>query len=100
MPANAGQDTLATMARPPVHLVATGGTIAMTGTPARPALSGTELVQGVPELDSVAELTVERIGSVPAGSLAPALAARAIAAASAAVQGGAVGAVLTQGTDT
>lgn len=88
------------MARPPVHLVATGGTIAMTGTPARPALSGSELVQAVPELDSVAEVSVEQMANVPGVNLDPALAARAIAAASAAVQDGAVGAVLTQGTDT
>jgi L-asparaginase len=88
------------MARPPVKLVATGGTIAMTGTPARPALDAAELVAAVPELDSLAELSVEQLSNVPGVNLDPPAAARAIAAAAAAVEDGAAGAVITQGTDT
>jgi L-asparaginase len=85
------------MARPVVQLVATGGTIAMTGTPARPALSGEELVQAVPELAEVAELRVEQLSNVPGVNLDPPAMARAIAAAS---SGLGHGAVITQGTDT
>jgi L-asparaginase len=85
------------MARPVVQLVATGGTIAMTGTPARPALSGDELVSAVPDLAGVAELRVEQLSNVPGVNLDPPAMARAIAAAS---SGLGDGAVITQGTDT
>ena len=88
------------MARPVVQLVATGGTIAMTGTPARPALSGEELIAAVPELDQIAELRVEQLSNVPGVNLDPPAMARALAAASRAVAEGAAGAVITQGTDT
>jgi L-asparaginase len=88
------------MARPVLQLVATGGTIAMTGSPARPALSGSELVAAVPELEDVAELRVEQLSNVPGVNLDPSSMARAVAAASAAVAAGAAGAVITQGTDT
>jgi L-asparaginase len=88
------------MARPPVKLVATGGTIAMTGSPARPALDAAELVAAVPKLESVAELSVEQLSNVPGVNLDPPAAARAIATAAAAVEEGAAGAVITQGTDT
>ena len=88
------------MARPPVKLVATGGTIAMTGSPARPALDAAELVAAVPELESVAELAVEQLSNVPGVNLDPSSAARALAAAAAGVDDGAAGAVITQGTDT
>jgi L-asparaginase len=88
------------MARPVVQLVATGGTIAMTGTPARPALSGEELIAAVPELAQIAELRVEQLSNVPGVNLDPPAMARAVAAASRAVGDGAAGAVITQGTDT
>jgi L-asparaginase len=88
------------MARPVVQLVATGGTIAMTGSPARPALSGADLVAAVPELAELAELRVEQLSNVPGVYLDPPAMARAVAAASSAVAGGAAGAVITQGTDT
>ena len=85
------------MARPLVQLVATGGTIAMTGAPARPALSGEELIAAVPELAEIAELRVEQLSNVPGVNLDPPAMARAIAAAS---HGLGAGAVITQGTDT
>ncbi len=85
------------MARPVVQLVATGGTIAMTGTPARPALSGNELVAAVPELAEVAELQVMQLSNVPGVNLDPPAMARALAAAS---SSDADGVVITQGTDT
>src|SRR4051794_797703 len=88
------------MARPVVQLVATGGTIAMTGSPARPALSGEELVAAVPELAELADLRVQQLSNVPGVNLDPAAMARAVSAASQAVIGGAEGAVITQGTDT
>jgi L-asparaginase len=88
------------MARPVVQLVATGGTIAMTGSPARPALSGEELVAAVPELAELADLRVQQFSNVPGVNLDPAAMARAVSAASEAVIGGAAGAVITQGTDT
>jgi L-asparaginase len=88
------------MARPVVQLVATGGTIAMTGSPARPALSGEELVAAVPELAELADLRVQQLSNVPGVNLDPAAMARAVSAASEAVIGGAAGAVITQGTDT
>jgi L-asparaginase len=88
------------MAHPVVQLVATGGTIAMTGTPARPALQGSELVAAVPELEDLAELRVEQLSNVPGVNLDPPSMARALAMASDAVTAGAAGAVITQGTDT
>jgi L-asparaginase len=89
------------MARPLVQLVATGGTIAMTGSPARPALSGDELVAAVPQLEEVAELRVYQHSNVPGVNLDPRSMAVALGAAWEAVKAdGAAGAVLTQGTDT
>ena len=89
------------MKRPLVQLVATGGTIAMTGTPARPALSGDELVAAVPQLEEVAELRVHQASNVPGVNLDPGSMARALNAAwEAVVADGAAGAVITQGTDT
>jgi L-asparaginase len=90
-----------TGARPLVQLVATGGTIAMTGSPARPALSGAELVAAVPELGQLADLHVTQMSNVPGVNLDPRAMARAVNAAWEAVKAdGAVGAVITQGTDT
>ena len=83
-----------------VQLVATGGTIAMAGSPARPALSGDELVAAVPELAEVAELRVEQLSNEPGVNLDASAMARAIGAASRAVADGVAGAVITQGTDT
>jgi L-asparaginase len=88
------------MSRPLVQLVATGGTIAMTGSPARPALSGAELVAAVPELEELAELRVEQLANVPGVNLDPPAMVRALLVASVAVEAGAAGALLTQGTDT
>jgi L-asparaginase len=85
------------MARPVVQLVTTGGTIAMTGSPARPALSGEQLVSAVPEIAELADLRVEQLSNVPGVNLDPPAMARAIAAAS---SGLGDGAVITQGTDT
>jgi L-asparaginase len=85
------------MTLPRVKLVATGGTIAMTGSPAHPAHGAEELLSAVPEIASVASLDVEDLSNVPGANLTPSAAAAAIATASAA---DAAGAVITQGTDT
>jgi L-asparaginase len=85
---------------PRVQVVATGGTIAMTGSPARPASSGAELLAAVPAIAEVARVEVREEGNVPGASLTPAAMARAVATAADAVAGGAAGAVLLQGTDT
>jgi L-asparaginase len=87
-------------ALPRVHVVATGGTIAMTGSPARPARSGAELVAAVPGLAGVAELEVAELSNVPGAQLTPSAMARAVAAAAGAAADGAAGAVVLQGTDT
>jgi L-asparaginase len=83
-----------------VHVLATGGTIAMTGKPARPARTGDELVAAVPELAGIAEVTVEQLSNVPGVELEPASVVRALVAADRAVEEGAAGCVIVQGTDT
>jgi L-asparaginase len=88
------------MELPRVKLIATGGTIAMTGTPAHPAVGADELLAAVPAIAAVASLEVEDLSNVPGANLAPAAAARAVAAAASGVEAGAAGAVITQGTDT
>jgi L-asparaginase len=81
-------------------VIGLGGTIAMTGSPARPARSAEELVAAVPGLDDVAAVTVEQPANVPGAHLEPAQMAGAVAAAAAAVDDGSAGAVILQGTDT
>lgn len=81
-------------------MIGLGGTIAMTGTPARPARSAEELVAAVPGLSEMAEVTVEQLANVPGAHLELAAMASAVAAAAAAVDDGAAGAVILQGTDT
>jgi L-asparaginase len=53
----------------PVRLVAAGGTIAMKGEQARPALGGAELVAAIPALAEVPRLEVETAESVPSAQL-------------------------------
>lgn len=72
----------------------------MSGSPARPARSGEELVAAVPELDQLAPLRVRELSNVPGVNMDPPAAARAVCAAADAIEGGAAGAVITQGTDT
>jgi L-asparaginase len=72
----------------------------MTGSPAHPAVGAEELLAAVPDIAALAALEVEDLSNVPGANLTPAAAARAIAAAASGVADGAVGAVITQGTDT
>lgn len=85
---------------PRVHVIALGGTIAMTGSPARPARSGEELVAAVPALREAAELSVEQRSNVPGSELTPAAMAEAVGAGREAAAAGAEGVVVLQGTDT
>ena len=83
----------------PVRLLAAGGTIAMQGERAVPALDARALVEAVPELASVHGLGAESVMSVPSAHLtlseALALGRRAVGAAS-----GGEGVVVSTGTDT
>jgi L-asparaginase len=61
-----------------VHVIATGGTIASTAdgsTGAAPALSGSDLLETVPELDEYADLTVETVADRPGFDMSPDVAA-------------------------
>ena len=83
----------------PVRVVAAGGTIAMRGALAEPALGAAALVEAVPDLAGVPDLDVEQVRNLPGaalgldGALAVARAARDAARAGR-------GVVVTTGTDT
>lgn len=96
MPANAASDP------PHVHVIALGGTIAMTdqGGGARPSLGPDELVGAVPDLSAVARLTTSQVAHTAGPGVGFDDLRRVVAAAVGAVDGGAVGIVVTQGTDT
>ena len=83
----------------PVRLLAAGGTIAMSGDRAVPALGADELIAALPALRTVPELRAENVLALPGPQITLAdaldLAQRATAAA-----GGGDGVVITTGTDT
>jgi len=83
----------------PIRLLAAGGTIAMSGERAVPALGADELIAAVPALRSVPELRAENVLALPGPQITLAdaldLAHRATAAAT-----GGDGVVITTGTDT
>ncbi len=83
----------------PIRLLAAGGTIAMRGERAVPSLDADALVELVPELGAVPEISAETLRSLPGGHLtlsdALAIATRAAEAAAAGE-----GVVVTSGTDT
>ena len=83
----------------PVRLIAAGGTIAMSGPRAVPALDAEQLMQALPELAAVPELTSENVLSLPGPQIAQSDALRLIdRAVTVAAQG--TGVVITTGTDT
>lgn len=91
------------MTQPLVAVGALGGTIAMTspdGGAVAPTLTAAMLTEAVPSLRAVAEVRAETLAMLPSGSLDEPTVLRALAWAREAVEGGAVGVVLTQGTDT
>src|SRR4051794_19399690 len=81
-----------------IHLVAAGGTIAMTGEHAEPALDGAALVAAVPGLEAYAS-DVETLGGLPGAHVEPAD-MLAIARAASAASADGRGVVVTHGTDT
>ncbi len=89
--------------RPQVHVVALGGTIAMTGTAedgVTPTLTADALVDAVPDLQRVADVSAEQLRQVSGAAVTMSdvqAAARRIVAL---VDDGCDGIVVTQGTDT
>lgn len=87
-----------------VHVIALGGTIASTtsddGSPVAPGITGSQLVEAVPQLRDVAQVTTEQLAQVGSSSLDIDTVRQVAAAAAAAVVDGARGVVVTQGTDT
>jgi L-asparaginase len=88
-----------------VRILTTGGTIASLPDPEsgakRPAVSGEELVAGVPGLDRVADLQVEEVAAVSSWNLTPDDMLRvARRAGEALAEPGVEGVVVTHGTDT
>lgn len=93
------------MSTPTVAIGALGGTIASTsgsadGSEIVPTLSAASLAAAVPGLDDVAVIRAETLATLPSPSLDEPTIVRALAWARAAVEAGATGVVLTQGTDT
>lgn len=83
----------------PVRLLAAGGTIAMSGARAVPALDAAGLIAALPELSAVPQLNAENVLALPGPqiSLAQAL---AVSERARDVASGGEGAVVTTGTDT
>lgn len=91
------------MSKPLAALGSLGGTITMTsatGSGVTPTVSAADLVAQVPGLDEVAALTTTTLAALPGASLGWSDLDKALAWARAAVDDGAAGAVLVQGTDT
>lgn len=91
------------MTLPTVAIGALGGTIASTskdGTEVVPTLSAAALAAAVPGLDDTATVRAETLASLPSPSLDEPTIVRTLAWAQAAVDAGARGVVITQGTDT
>jgi len=86
-----------------VHVIATGGTIASTADGddrgAAPELSGDELVEAVPELETYADVSVETIADRPGFDMSPSVCAR-VAKRAHEVASDVDGVVVTHGTDT
>ncbi len=90
---------------PSIHLVATGGTIAMRLDPDRggaaPAVSGADLVAAAPELAEVARLSVQEFSNLPSEHMTPEVWLRLARRLKHIVESGqADGIVVTHGTDT
>ena len=92
------------MPKPIVAVGALGGTIAMAssrfGEPVSPQLDADALLRAVPGLERTADIRAETLASVASPSIGVPEARSALAFAERAVADGAVGVVLTHGTDT
>jgi L-asparaginase len=88
---------------PRVHVVATGGTIASTPDEdgAAPSLDGSDLLESVPDLSSLADLSVESVSQVPGFDMDFEVMATVVERARGAARDDGVDAiVVTHGTDT
>lgn len=88
-----------------VAVASLGGTITMTtgsspGAGVAPTLAASDLVTSVPDLARVADVTAHTISTIPGASLSVGDVLEALAWARRAVDEGAAGAVIIQGTDT
>jgi L-asparaginase len=88
-----------------VHIVATGGTIAMQLDPdqggAVPTVSGTDWIAAVPEIGRFAQLSVEEFSNIPSEHMTPECWTRLAVRLNEIVRAGDVqGIVITHGTDT
>ena len=87
-----------------VAIASLGGTITMTpvsaGAEVAPSLTAAELLSSVPGLAGTVEVTARTIATIPGASLSVADVLEALSWARAAVDDGASGAVIIQGTDT
>ena len=83
----------------PVRLIAAGGTIAMSGARAVPALDAEGLIKALPELGAVPDLAAENVLSLPGPQITQADALRLVTRAVAVAAQG-CGVVVTTGTDT
>lgn len=89
--------------RPEITLVSTGGTIASLASEndaASPELSGGDLVESVPELGTIADLSVESVGKVPSFDMDFDTMADVGEVVQSAAETGTDGVVVTHGTDT
>jgi len=90
------------MRRPRVHVLALGGTIAMTGTPGAPVTpsrTADELLAAVPGLDTVADVHAEQLRQVPSAALTLSDLLATAARVTEVLSAGADAVVVTQGTD-
>lgn len=90
---------------PRIHVVATGGTIAMQLDPVQggaiPAVSGADLIAAVPEIGQIAQLSVEEFSNIPSEHMTPEVWMRlAIRLNDIAADSNIQGVVITHGTDT
>lgn len=89
---------------PKLAIAALGGTVSMlasnTAEGVIPAVSGEALLAGIPELTTLARVTVETLGLLPSASLDFEFLLSVLSWAMFQVKQGAVGVVITQGTDT
>src|SRR2546421_2907768 len=83
----------------PVRLLAAGGTIAMRGEQAVPALDATQLIEQLPVRVPAREIEAESVLSLPSAQVTPAQALELGQRAARAASDGA-GTVITTGTDT
>lgn len=93
------------MSKPRVHIISLGGTIASTTNGGRaggvaPAITGRALVDAVPAINEIAEVTTEQAAQVGSASLTPEMVCEVARLGRQALDDGARGVVVTQGTDT